>query len=39
MYYLYIRVVILGVLSRHSSIYRTFTNGNIEMKTRYLATI
>ena len=25
MYDMYIRVVILGVLSRHSSIYRTFT--------------
>ena len=25
MYYMYIRVVILGALFRHSSIYRTFT--------------
>ena len=30
MYYVYIRVVILGVLSRHSSIYRSFTNCTIE---------
>ena len=28
-YVLYVRVVILGVLSRHSSIYRTFKNGTI----------
>ncbi len=26
MYYVYIRVVILGVLSRHSSVYCVFTN-------------